>query len=118
MVPKLDHFAQLQMGMAGEGAEYGILHYHNKNNGSEAIHVIRADPEYISDMIDRLWDIQINAQKGKIPDRPFSAYPNKNRTGLMKSKTVDGEISRTSWQCTYCDWRDKCWELNDFKVEE
>ena len=117
MVPKLDHFAQLQMGMAGEGAEYGILHYHNKNNGSEAIHVIRADQDYINNMIDRLWAIQIDAQNGKIPDRPFSAYPNKNRTGLMKSKTVDGEISRTAWQCTYCDWRDKCWELNEFKVD-
>ena len=117
-VPKYDHFAQLQIGMAGEGAEYGILHYHNKNNGSEAVHVIRADPKFVDGLITRLWKIQDDAKNGIVPERPFMAYPNKKFTDLMKTKTIEGETSKTAWQCSFCDWRDKCWELNDFKVEE
>lgn len=117
-VPKYDHFAQLQMGMLGEGVEYGILHYQNKNNGDEAIHIIKLDEEYAYNLVDRLWNIQIDAKKGIVPERPFEAFPNRTYTDLMKTKTVDGDTKRTAWQCTYCDWRDKCWKLNDFREEE
>jgi len=117
-VPKPDHFAQLQIGMAGEGAEYGILHYHNKNNGNESLHVLEFDKEYVDRLVDRLWNIQIKANEGEIMERPYKAYPNRNRTQLMKTKTIAGEVFKTDWMCSYCDWRDKCWGLNDFREDE
>ena len=117
-VPKYDHFAQLQMGMLGEGIKWGILHYQNKNNSDEAIHIIKLDEEYANGLVNNLWEIGIDAQNGIIADQPFTAYPNRTSTDLMKTKTVNGKSNRTDWQCMYCDYRDKCWKLNDFKEEE
>jgi hypothetical protein len=117
-IPKYDHFAQLQIGMYGEGVEYGILHYHNKNNSEEATHIIKLDVEYTEKLIERLWKIQKEANDGNIPDRPFMAYPNRTYTDLMKTKRVEGKSMKTAWQCMFCDWRDKCWKLNEFKEEE
>ena len=117
-VPKFDHFAQLQIGMYGEGAEYGLLHYHNKNTGEESIHMMKIHMEFVDDLINHLWSVKEEAVKGAIPDRPYEAFPNKDYTDLMKSETVNKVTTKTDWHCIYCDYKDKCWKLNEFKEEE
>ena len=116
-VPKTDHFAQLQIGMHGEGAEYGILHYYNKNDSKEAIHLIKYDADYTNELIEKLWNILEESKKGNTLDRPYVAYPNKKRTGLQKTATIDGKVHKSDWHCLYCNFRDKCWGLNEFKEE-
>ena len=117
-VPKFDHFAQLQIGMYGEGAEYGLLHYHNKNTGEESIHLMKIHLEFVEDLINHLWSIKEEAFDGKIPERPYQGFPNKDFTDLMKTKTVNKVTTKTDWHCLYCDYKDKCWNLNDYKEEE
>ena len=117
-VPKFDHYAQLQIGMYGEGAEYGLLHYHNKNTGDESIHLLHADIEFVEGLIERLWKVKEGSDEGEIRDRPYVAFPNRDFTDLMKTKTVNKVTTKTDWQCLYCDYKDKCWELNDFREEE
>ena len=101
--------------MHGEGAEYGILHYYNKNDSQEAIHLIKYDPEYTNDLIGKLWHILEEAKAGNTLDRPYVAYPNKKKTALQKAATIDGQVHKSDWQCLYCNFRDKCWGLNEFK---
>ena len=117
-VPKSDHFAQLQIGMYGEGADYGLLHYHNKNNGDEAIHLMEINIDYCENLIEKLWTINDNALEGKIPDRPYTAFPSRDRKTLQKSKKVGENIEKSAWQCLFCDFRDKCWKLNEFMEED
>ena len=116
--PKFDHFAQLQIGMYGEGAEYGLLHYHNKNTGEESIHLMKIHLDFVEDLIKHLWSVKEDADNGIIPDRPFQGFPNRDYTDLMKSKTVNKVTTKTDWHCIYCDYKDKCWKLNEFKEEE
>ena len=115
-VPKSDHFAQLQLGMHGNGAKVGILHYYNKNNSEEAIHAIRYDEEYTLNLIEKMWNILEKSKAGETMDRPYVAYPNKKLTGLQKTATIDGRVNKSDWHCLYCNYRDKCWGLNEFNV--
>ena len=116
--PKFDHFAQLQIGMYGEGAEYGLLHYHNKNTGEESVHLMKIHLEFVEDLINHLWSIKEEAFNGNIPERPYLGFPNKDFTDLMQSKTINKVTTKTDWHCLYCDYKDKCWKLNDYKEEE
>ena len=74
--------------------------------------------DYCENLIEKLWTINDNALKGEIPDRPYTALPSRDRKTLQKSKTVKGKIEKSDWHCLFCDFRDKCWELNTFKVDD
>jgi hypothetical protein len=74
--------------------------------------------EYCENLIEKLWTINDNALKDTIPDRPYTAFPSRDRKSLQKSKTIDGKVQKSDWHCLFCDFRDKCWKLNDFKEEE
>ena len=111
-VPKYDHFAQLQLGMYGESVKYGVLHYYNKNNSEEAIHVLKLNETFVHGLIERMWDIMDRIARGELPERPYEAYPNKGKTALQKTKKVGDTILKSDWHCLYCNYADMCWGLN------
>jgi len=111
-VPKYDHFAQLQLGMYGESVKYGVLHYYNKNNSEEAIHVLKLNETFVHDLIERMWKVMDEIALGNLPERPYEAYPNKGKTALQKTKKIGDTIVKSDWHCLYCNFADKCWGLN------
>ena len=111
-VPKYDHFAQLQLGMYGESVKYGVLHYYNKNNSEEAVHVLKLNETFVHGLIERMWDIMDRIARGELPERPYEAYPNKGKTALQKTKKMGDTIVKSDWHCLYCNYADMCWGLN------
>jgi len=111
-VPKYDHFAQLQLGMYGESVKYGLLHYYNKNNSEEAIHVLKLNETFVHDLIQRMWEVMDRIARGELPERPFKAYPNKGKTALQKTKKEGEKTFKSDWHCLYCNYADMCWGLN------
>jgi len=116
-VPKYDHFAQLQLGMYGESVKYGLLHYYNKNNSEESVHVLELNKPFVENLIERMWLVMDKIARKELPERPYKAYPNKKKTALQKTKVIDGVTHKSDWHCQYCNFADICWEMNGCKAE-
>ena len=52
--------------------------------------------------------------EGKILPREFQFHGKKFKGELNSKFTSGGRTYKTDWQCRYCDWKTKCWRLNEF----
>ena len=98
--------------MYGQRVKYGVLHYYNKNNSEEAVHVLKLNETFVHGLIERMWDIMDRIARGELPERPYEAYPNKGKTALQKTKKMGDTILKSDWHCLYCNYADMCWGLN------
>lgn len=117
-IPKTDHYTQEQLYMHGEQKEYGLLHYYCKNDGNEKVWLLRRDDEYIQDVFNRLTDVFWAVYNGRPPERPYTAYPARDNTRLIKGSKIDDIYCKSDWHCMYCAYSSKCWQLKGFEQEE
>lgn len=96
-----------------------ILIYFGRDNGymteffvekkSKNVFLLNGEEVYI-DMdhyISRLRDVEDALELDEIPDRDFLVAI---KNGEIKKKFQHNKVDyKTDWQCSYCDWKDKCW---------
>jgi hypothetical protein len=117
-IPKVDHYTQIQLYLHGEGKEYGLIHYYCKNDGNEKVWLVRRDDAYIADVFTRLTETFERVVAGDQPPRPYTAYPARDNTRLLKGTKVDGRYHKSDWHCLYCAFASKCWQLKGYEKEE
>ena len=118
MVPKSDHYTQLQLYLNGEKKEYGLLHYYCKNNGQEQVYLIERDDEFLAALFDNLAGVYEGLCEGKMPDRPYVAHVSVKKDRLLKGREINGHYTKTDWHCSYCNFASRCWEIGDYQPKE
>ena len=57
--------------------------------------------------LQRLQRLELHLEANTLPDRDFYHPVVDGR--LVKSTTINGKKVTADWQCTYCQWRSRCW---------
>jgi MoaA/NifB/PqqE/SkfB family radical SAM enzyme len=57
-------------------------------------------------------------ENGELLPRDFNLYARKFKDNINFKYTLHGETLKSDWQCTYCEYRTKCWKLDEFKASE
>ena len=122
--PKDDHLKQLLMYMKLEKIDKGELLYIGRDNGFIVEYIVHDGKVWKDDGImgetevmdcppadfERLIELKQMIQDRKIPERDCRAYM-KNLKGNIVWKFQKNKVNyKTDWQCSYCQWRDLCWE--------
>ena len=121
--PKEDHVKQLMMYMALEDIPRGELLYVGRDNGFMIEYIIRDGKVWRDDGImdseimdcpkidfDRLHKLKKAILEGSIPDRDYSISLKYAKGETKWAFTRDKIKYKSPWNCSYCDYKDKCWE--------
>jgi len=140
---KLDtksHLRQIQIYMLLEEVKHGRLIYLNRDNGkwlawdlylvdAEKLHfkILKNDnangsaiagfQEYmpLDTILKKHQDISLAVDKDILLPRQFEMHCKMVNGELKEKFTSNGKQYKSNWQCSYCDWKDKCWNLREFK---
>ena len=59
--------------------------------------------------------IKTAVEKGKLLPRDFKLFARKFKDDINYKYVMHGETFKSDWQCTYCEYKTKCWKLDEFK---
>ncbi len=117
--PKPDHLGQVVVYMRAAAISRFYLLYIGRDNGFRRQFTLelrdgtllvngRAEPDPFESMIDRLVDLERRLETHTVPARDYLAAI---RKGSVKDRfQKNKEIFKTDWQCSYCRWKDACWQ--------
>jgi hypothetical protein len=121
--PKDDHIKQLIMYMLFEKIDKGSLIYIGRDNGYIIEYLLcnnqiwRLDGnsqfligQYPKIGYKRLKDIKDKIEKKELPERDYQINLKNTGDSISISFTKDKKKFKTAWQCSYCNWKDLCWE--------
>lgn len=137
----LDHVRQIQTYMLLEDIPHGRLIYLNRDDGkwmaydfyladkdrmqfhiTKSIHANgtgfydHQDIFPLDTIIAKHKAIEQSVEKGELMPKAYQMH-GKNLDGEFKPQFTNGGRKYSSdWQCKYCDWRTKCWKLDEFMV--
>jgi CRISPR/Cas system-associated exonuclease Cas4 (RecB family) len=119
--PKEDHMMQVLSYMAFTGIKRAYIVYVGRDNGLIRQHEIISNGNLTlngkpvnewRDMwkakMDRLPELKKSIEDGKLPARDFNIVM-KNRGEIYYEFTKDKVKHKSDWQCSYCQFKDKCW---------
>jgi hypothetical protein len=130
--PKEDHMLQVLSYMAFTGIKKAYVVYIGRDNGLIRQHEIKSNGDLLlngavvnewretwKNKINRLISLKKSIEDGTLPGRDFKAVM-KNRGDIYFEFTKDKEKYKTSWQCSYCAYFNKCWasELEEIKKHQ
>lgn len=126
--PKPEHLAQVicYLELVPEIKKFFLL-YVGRDNGyrtqfivekadrTEKIKIIPAsgnvytqEYNFRQDYLNKLINLEVAVDRGEIPARSFIVAI---KNGEIKDKfQLDKQEYKTDWQCSYCQWRDDCWQ--------
>jgi hypothetical protein len=121
--PDQNNVYQLLLYMEFENIEKGILFYIGRDNGYMIEYVLEdgkiwmengSSRTFISNYpeidFERLRKIKQNIKDKVLPKKDFQIYL-KNRGSFTATEfTKDKKKYKTDWQCSFCNWKDLCWE--------
>lgn len=137
---KLDtesHVRQIQIYMILENCPKGRLIYLNRSSGEWMAYDFFMEENYnfrilkhkhangtpvvayqnqfpINTIMDKHLMVKQSIEQAILPKREYQMF-GKNINGEMKTQyTLNGQSYRSDWQCKYCNWRSKCWKINEF----
>lgn len=124
---KLEHILQLMLYMIFEGVENGVLLYIGRDNGFIVEHHYNLkdlqNSMYLTELIHRLnklIELKENINNNIIPDREYEIRMKKIGNDISEKFTKDKVNHKTDWQCSYCQYRDLCWNkvIQEFKKSD
>lgn len=122
--PKIEHVMQLLSYMHLEKIDNGILLYIGRDNGYmiEYNLVIEDGNLYINHyeknnyleefngLIIKLKDIEKHIETEILPARDYQIVMKNTKGEISEKFTKDKVNYKSDWQCSYCKWKDLCWE--------
>ena len=125
--PKADHVIQIASYMAFEEKKRGILLYAGRDNGRLLQYNLESNGDFLingkpANEFRAIWSEKVNALSGlkkdiedkNLPGRDYKLYAKKVNGKINFEYQKDGEKFKTDWQCSYCAYRSKCWNLEKF----
>lgn len=113
---KQDHELQLLMYLIFENIDRGMILYIGRDNGFmvEYDYFVESLKEKYKDFMSyklvELKELKTKIELDIIPDRDYQIAM-KNNNGLITEKfQKDNNQYKTDWQCSYCQYKDLCWE--------
>jgi hypothetical protein len=125
--PRESDLFQVMLYMFLENIDKAYLLYIGRDNGyrtqfqidyiQDAIFVNGYKTSYnYNYLIDRLKLVEYYIEKNKLPERDYQVAI---KQGEIKDKfQKDKVIYKTDWQCSYCQYCDKCWESDLIKYKD
>lgn len=113
---KKEHILQLMMYMVFENIEHGIILYIGRDNGLmyEYHYSLEALKEkysnFMTNKLKELKDLKEKIENKIVPDRDFEIVLKNNNGDIKDYFQKDNIKHKSDWQCSYCQWKDLCWE--------
>jgi len=126
--PKTDHLTQLVLYLILECQNNGILLYIGRDNGrmleygvriiNEVVYIDHPEYELVNETLipnihkraAELGKVRENILNKHVPDREFKSVFKFYNGEVVDEFTKDKVKYKSDWQCSYCGWRDMCWE--------
>lgn len=98
--PDEGYIAQLNLYMYAIGIKEAYLWVYNKSTSDRMIIPIPYKEELVEKLIEKFNSILDHIEQKELPERPYKPY-------------VSNGVEKLPWQCSYCQYVNKCWP--DFK---
>lgn len=133
--PKPEHILQCLSYMLFEGIDNGVILYIGRDNGymidytlrlsvgenpnaPDVILLIDEKPtNYYAQWLNKIEEMKALKQKfllDELPERDYSITLKNNKGVIVDEFQKDSVKYRSDWQCSYCPFKDKCWQ-NEYK---
>jgi hypothetical protein len=121
--PKENDFMQIQLYMLFENIADGLILYVGRDNGFMIEHYVKSTPgvqEQLKNKGNELIKLKSMIENKQIPDRDFQIQLKNTGEKISEDFTKDKVKHKTAWQCSYCQWKDNCWqtELEEIKKHD
>lgn len=119
--PKEDHVLQLFTYMVLEQIDNGILLYVGRDNGFMVEYVFNINNEKYNNLFcDKIKELELlkeNIDKNILPDKDYQIQLKNNKGNIFDNFTKDKIKYKSDWQCSYCTYKNLCWEKELKEIE-
>lgn len=119
--PKPEHLLQIALYMLFEKIYNGVILYIGRDNGFIIEYFVEwkdgvlflngvSKSTKLNECIESLKILKNNLDKNELPNRNYEMVFKNTNDGYSTDFVKDKIKYKSAWQCSYCQWRDHCWQ--------